>query len=817
MNHSLGKVFSITVLALIFTFQSFAQSNDLIDKGNKYFELKDFKEAINTYLKVLEQNPNESSVYGPLANCYRFTNDMQNAELWYLKAVQLPKPEAEHFFQYGKVLQMLGKYRMAEAYFTEYSKVNPEKGKAYAESARFAVQRQSDAPFYTVSKESISSNADDFGIGIYRGQVIYASSRTDIKNGMNDSDLGWKNGKLNQLLIAQPGINNSLGQPKVLKKEFKAKTKEGPLSFTANGKTVAYTQNQFIAGVRQIPEIGFKSRIYLASVKSDDEWEQEESFTYNNPEQYNTAYPSLMPDGSAIYFASDMPGGFGGMDIYVCYKTGSGWSAPQNLGESINTAGDEIAPYFYNNILYFSSNYHPGFGGMDIYQAESINGEWSIVTHLGTGVNSPSDDYGLVFYENGIGYLTSNRGGNADIYKVEVSSERIIIAILDDRGQAVPNVSIDFSACGEEPVFTDNEGRLKFIAKRGLDCQGVVISKPGYESKIVRVSSANQDLRVLEIRLKREANIENRYVGTVVDANTKSPIADVKIDVTNLMNMQRKETYSDKDGRYNLTLEAGATYTIKYLRIGYVETNRNVQVGDGTNKSLLSIQLLQPTDARMFASRGEVAEYDMIEGAKQANYNMLPEVAYDVQFGVFSNPDKEVFTSLRGLGYIYSKRKSPSLKAYKVGAFRTRAEAEEVRDKIQSLGYPGAYVTTISDKEILAQVLIRRNEETRVVATPPNSTTIKQSPPMPSMSLSYKVQLGAYNNPDYFDKSTVEGMGELSYIKTASGTTLILLGNFNTYKEAKDLEARVKAKGGLALVVAVQNGRKIPLSQAANQ
>ncbi len=766
MNHSLGKVFSITVLALIFTFQSFAQSNDLIDKGNKYFELKDFKEAINTYLKVLEQNPNESSVYGPLANCYRFTNDMQNAELWYLKAVQLPKPEAEHFFQYGKVLQMLGKYRMAEAYFTEYSKVNPEKGKAYAESARFAVQRQSDAPFYTVSKESISSNADDFGIGIYRGQVIYASSRTDIKNGMNDSDLGWKNGKLNQLLIAQPGINNSLGQPKVLKKEFKAKTKEGPLSFTANGKTVAYTQNQFIAGVRQIPEIGFKSRIYLASVKSDDEWEQEESFTYNNPEQYNTAYPSLMPDGSAIYFASDMPG---------------------------------------------------GFGGMDIYQAENIDGKWSRVSHLGTGVNSSSDDYGLVFYENGIGYLTSNRGGNADIYKVEVSSERIIIAILDDRGQAVPNVSIDFSACGEEPVFTDNEGRLKFIAKRGLDCQGVVISKPGYESKIVRVSSANQDLRVLEIRLKREANIENRYVGTVVDANTKSPIADVKIDVTNLMNMQRKETYSDKDGRYNLTLEAGATYAIKYLRIGYVETNRNVQVGDGTNKSLLSIQLLQPTDARMFASRGEVAEYDMIEGAKQANYNMLPEVAYDVQFGVFSNPDKEVFTSLRGLGYIYSKRKSPSLKAYKVGAFRTRAEAEEVRDKIQSLGYPGAYVTTISDKEILAQVLIRRNEETRVVATPPNSTTIKQSPPMPSMSLSYKVQLGAYNNPDYFDKSTVEGMGELSYIKTASGTTLILLGNFNTYKEAKDLEARVKAKGGLALVVAVQNGRKIPLSQAANQ
>lgn len=814
MNHPLSKVFSVALFAIFFTFQSLAQSNDLLDKGNKYFELKDYKQAINTYLEVLEQNPNESAVYGQLANCYRFINDMQSAEQWYLKAVQLPRPEAEHFFQYGKVLQMLGKYKMAEAYFTEYSKIDPVKGKAYATSARFAAQRQSDAPFYTVTKEIISSSSDDFGVSVYRGKIIYASSRTDLKNENNDNDAGWKSGKLNQLLIAQPGINNSLGQPKVLKTELKASTKEGPLSFTADGRTVAYTQNQFVDGVRQIPEVGFPSRIYLASVVSDDEWQQEKPFAYNNPEKYNTSYPSLTSDGSAIYFASDMPGGFGGTDIYVCYKTGDSWSAPQNLGEGINTAGDEISPYFHNNVLYFSSNYLPGFGGMDIYQAENIDGKWSRVSHLGTGINSSSDDYGLVFYENGIGYLVSNREGSADIYKAEISSERIVIAILDDRGQAIPNVSIDFSACGEEPVLTDNEGRLKFIAKRGLDCQGVVVSKTGYESKIIRVSSANQNLRILEVRLMREANIENRYIGTVVDANTKSPISNVKISVTNLIDLQKNETFSDKDGKYSLTLEAGTTYKISYLRSGYVETSRNVLVGDGTNKALLSVQLLQPTNAEMLATKGvDVQEYSMIDGASLPNYDEVPEVGYDVQFGVFSNPNKDVFTNLRGLGFIYSQRKSPTLKAYKVGAFRTRAEAEAVRNQIQSLGYPEAYITTITDKNILSRVLIRNNEPIKSVPLPTTSTTVKQSPPKPNFPLTYRVQLGAYNNPAYFDKSTVDGMGELSYIKTASGVTLVLLGNFKTYQEAKVMEAKVKERGGLALVVAVQNGKKIPLSQ----
>lgn len=122
MNYSFKKIISIVVLCCFAFIQVDAQSNDLLDRANKYYELNDYKQAIANYLKVLQKNPAEGSVYGKLANSYRFTNDLNNAGTWYIKAVQQPGADPEYFFQYGLVLKMLGKYKMAKAYFTEYAK-----------------------------------------------------------------------------------------------------------------------------------------------------------------------------------------------------------------------------------------------------------------------------------------------------------------------------------------------------------------------------------------------------------------------------------------------------------------------------------------------------------------------------------------------------------------------------------------------------------------------------------------------------------------------------------------------------------------------
>jgi len=815
-------------------FSLFAFTNltaqDALAKANKYYELGDYKQAIVSYKSALGQNPNETSIFGNLANAYRFTNDLNSAAEMYNKAVHIPNPNPEHFFQYGLVLRMLGQYENAKAFFMEYSKVNATKGQAFVKSTDFAIARKDDASVYTIRKESVNSSADDYAPAIYKGNVIFASARTDKKNNMNDNSDGWKKGTMNQLLMARPNADGKIGNPVVLKKSFKAKTNEASVSFTDDGKTVAFTnKNTFINGVRHIPETGAKMRIYLAEVESDDVWKNEKAFVYNKPEKYNTGYPCLTPDGSALYFASDMPGGFGGMDIYVSYKIDGAWSVLQNLGSKVNTPGDEIAPFIDGASLYFSSNYLPGFGGMDIFRAEQKDGAWSRVLHLGTGINSASDDYGLVFDKaKGNGYFTSNRDGNADIYSVTMpSSERIEIVVLSDNGKAVPYASIDFSSCGQGKMAADENGRFKFIAKDGLDCN-VEVSQSGYGSKTVQVTSSNKNLRLIEVRLLRNANVDGRYIGTVVDKANSKFISAVKVKVKNMGNGESTVAYTDNSGLYSLDLAPGSTYLLSYLKDGYIEMSRNLSTGDGADKGILGRQKLEAGTATT-PPVAVVDDYEFVDEESgrgddptNADLSYLPALAYDVQFGVFTNPNKDELRKLKALGYVYSAARSGNLRAYKVGAYKTRAEAEATKQKLVERGYNGAFITTLSNKKHMQRVLVDTETGTPIANDPPKKpgTGGVQPPGKPNGNLPstkpkaqvvYKVQLGAYRNPKSYDKSTIAGLGELSYITISNGLTLILLGEHPSYKDAKLTEQKVKARGQGAMVVAIKNGIKVPL------
>jgi hypothetical protein len=830
MNNSLKKIISIVVVCCLAFVHVNAQSNDLLDKANKYYELNDYKQAIVNYVKVLQKNPNEGSVYGKLANSYRFTNDLNNAGDWYIKAVQQSGADPEYFFQYGLVLKALGKYSLAKAYFTEYAKINATKGEAFARSCDFAATRQGDAPMYSVTKEAISSAAADYAPVIYNGNVIYASARTDMKNGMNDKDDRWKSGAFNQLLIARPNADGVLGKPTILKTSFKAKTNEAPASFTADGKTVAYMTNEFVDGVRNIPETNSRMRIYIADVIADDEWKRPQPFVHNNPESYNTGYPCFSPDGNTLYFASDVQGGYGGMDIYVCYKIGDSWSAPQNLGDKINTPGDEISPFIAENSLYFSSNFLPGFGGMDIFRAEQVEGSWATILHLGTGINTAYDDYGLVFDNaRGYGYMTSNRLGNDDIYRVKVTSERIEIVVLNDRNQPIQGAKIDFTSCGEAAVVTDANGRFKFIANNGLDCQNVKVSKDGYAMKVIRVAASSKDLRLIEVHLDRSSNLEGIYIGTVIDAGTKSFVRNVQVKITNMINKTMTETYSDESGRYGANLDPQSAYLLNYYKEGYLLTSRTILTGTGTDKTILGAQTLE-IDAEFGR---DVAGYEFISGGQGRGDDCkdcppgppsggeLPTVAYDVQFGVFSDPDKDKFNPLRAFGFIYSQRRAGALKAYKIGAYKTKEEAEKVKIELRAMGYEGAFVTILTDQRMMSQVLIDRNNTGNspppVAGNNPSGGSVKPAkplrltPPVSNKAI-YKIQLGAYNNPAFFDKSTVAGLGELSYLELGNGVTLILLGEYTSYTAVKEAEEKVKARGLGAMVVAIKDSKKVPLN-----
>jgi len=159
--------------------------------------------------------------------------------------------------------------------------------------------------------------------------------------------------------------------------------------------------------------------IFLATLDEDGILRNETPFSYNSI-GYANAYPAFADNGNALYFASNMPGGFGGFDLYVSYNENGRWSEPINLGANINTQGNEITPFIEESTLYFASDFIMGMGGMDIFKSKEVDGLFAKASNLGKGINSPEDDLFPVYLpEEDALYLTSNRiggKGKHDIY-----------------------------------------------------------------------------------------------------------------------------------------------------------------------------------------------------------------------------------------------------------------------------------------------------------------------------------------------------------------------------------------------------------------
>jgi outer membrane protein OmpA-like peptidoglycan-associated protein len=238
---------------------------------------------------------------------------------------------------------------------------------------------------------------------------IYQWSEKQLKYPINDlSRLSSNdNRKMNSFYdFKTPSYNDSTIQ--LFSNEFDANLNLGAISFTKEGKTAYYTKNQKKSkGVYQL-EI-WESKLI------EGKWNIGSKLFINNP-NYSYFHPAITPDGKRLYYVTDEPGGIGGTDIYYIEKNDDGsWKATQNAGREINTEANELFPSFYEGSLYFSSNGHPGMGGLDIYKVEKSNKGSLQIKNLGYPINSAKDDFGFAGNTN-TGFFSSNRNGNDDIY-----------------------------------------------------------------------------------------------------------------------------------------------------------------------------------------------------------------------------------------------------------------------------------------------------------------------------------------------------------------------------------------------------------------
>ncbi|MEL6926595.1 MAG: carboxypeptidase-like regulatory domain-containing protein, partial [Bacteroidota bacterium] len=333
-----------------------------------------------------------------------------------------------------------------------------------------------------------------------------------------------------------------------------------------------------------------------------DKWENMEGLPFNSDE-YSVAHPTLSQDGNRLFFSSDMPGGFGGMDLYMSEQENGSWGPPINLGPQVNTEGNELFPYYYSEKLYFSSDGLIGLGGLDIYYMEDKgNNEWGAIENVGFPLNTISDDFGIIFNEEGTcGFLSSDRTGGAgrdDIYSFKKVASPIEIFVYDEAtGEPLEEAVIE-NSCGGS--LTTNEKGKAFVDMKMNICCTFTATKELYEDNAVE--GCTKDIKlgervIVEIPLSRQ--LEFDIEGIVFDQRTGLPLEGAKVTLTNDCEEEPQELFTDATGRYYFKLSKDCCYTVKGEMETYLaDVQDNQCTRDLTESTTLQTNLnLQPTIA----------------------------------------------------------------------------------------------------------------------------------------------------------------------------------------------------------------------------
>ena len=332
--------------------------------------------------------------------------------------------------------------------------------------------------------------------------------------------------------------------------------------------------------------------IYYSKFNSTDStWSTETPFLYNNDE-YSVGHPTLSYDGSKLYFTSDMPGGLGGTDIYVCEKQSNGrWSKPQNLGEGINTEGNEMFPFINSKegILFFASNGHHGLGGLDVYMSYDRNGKFEKVLHMGAPINTSKD--GFAFFTDKdmkYGYLSSNREGGKgddDLYGFDILKPfkvtyyvRGRALSLENKSTPIPGSKVQLKDSNNNVIaesVVGDDGKYEFEVELEKDYQ-LFGEKTKYFPRSTSFNTNDMKGEVIERDVYLEKDPDISLYCLIMEKGTSNPIENVHIilldNFTNneFLNLKTPVTGDFKKALTGKKIGERLSYQVKLEAPGYL-------------------------------------------------------------------------------------------------------------------------------------------------------------------------------------------------------------------------------------------------------
>lgn len=451
-----------------------------LSEADAQFQRGEYYDASVTYKKVYnklrkkEERPQRGEVAFKMGRCYRLLNMSARASAAFQNALRYEYPDSTTHFMLAQALHADGKYAAALRSYDKYLEFCPDDSLAIncAEGCRTAQEIRARGSRYVVKQAKLfNSRRADF-CPMYLGadcDQIYYTSTTEKATGDKKSEItGMKNA---DVFFSKKNEKGEWERPEPVEGELNTEFDEGIVAFSPDAQTMYLTKARRELNAPTSVEI-------YTSTRSDAKWSAPVKFEITADTLSTFGHPAVSPDGEYLYFVSDMPGGYGGKDIWrISLKERQG--SLVNLGPDINTEGNDDFPYVRSDgSLYFSSDGHPGMGGLDIFRATAIGDpadlRWK-VENMGFPINSAGDDFGITFGKGEDGFFSSNRGdarGYDHIYSFEYDPVRITIdgLVMDKDEEPVKNAIIRIvgnDGSNQKEVARD-DGSFSFALQRGV-------------------------------------------------------------------------------------------------------------------------------------------------------------------------------------------------------------------------------------------------------------------------------------------------------------------------------------------------------------
>lgn len=409
----LRHLIMLSGIAMLLLLTAGCGADNYARKAEEYYAIGEYFDAAEEFKKAYSHTPvKEKAKRGErafkAAECYRRIGYSAKAAGSYQNAVRYKVGGPEAVLRLAQMQQRMGKYNDAIKNFKIYLDSVPSSQEALngLEGSQQAAIWKKKGSLYTIKKMPIlASRRADYAPALYGEEWDELYFSTTRPQALGNELSGITGVKMADIFFSQKDDKGKWSKPETIEGEVNSEYEDGACSFSPDGKTMYFTRCTHDPNYPRYAVI-------MSSNRSDAAWSKPQEVKIVSDTLSTFAYPAVSPDGKWLYFSSDMPGGHGGMDLWKVSLDEHGMGIPENLGTTINTFGDEVFPSFRaNGEFYFSSDGHPGMGGLDLFRAEQDStGKWEM-EHLGSPMNSAGDDFGMTFEGlHNRGFFSTNRG-----------------------------------------------------------------------------------------------------------------------------------------------------------------------------------------------------------------------------------------------------------------------------------------------------------------------------------------------------------------------------------------------------------------------